>query len=205
MRTRHDRVRASLAWFSGWLLCIVAASGVAAVSHHSAGLKTVAPRTGERDFDSYVGGWTTRLWRLEHLATDRKMWVEYDGTYVERALSGRDGNVGVLKVDGTAGHIEALLLRRHDPATRQWRIYRVDGGDGILDGPFTGQFDQGHGTFIGHSEYQGKAVLMRIVISLIASDQCRSEWAYSEDDGESWNSVWVETDTRIRDTTDQSF
>jgi hypothetical protein len=44
----------------------------------------------------------------------------------------------------------------------------------------------------------GRAILVRFVISGITADACRFEQAFSADGGRSWEVNWVATDSRVK-------
>jgi hypothetical protein len=43
----------------------------------------------------------------------------------------------------------------------------------------------------------GRAILVRFVISDITRDSCHFEQAFSDDGGKTWEVNWVATDTRV--------
>ncbi len=158
----------------------------------------VAERDGQHDFDFEFGSWKTHLWRLERPLTGSKSWIEYDGTTVVRKVWDGRANLVELEVDGPAGHIKALSLRLYNPQSRQWSLNFATVGGGTLGTPTIGEFKDGRGEFYDQEPINGRAALVRFVISDIKPDSCRFEQAFSEDGGKTWEVNWIAIDTRVR-------
>lgn len=156
-------------------------------------------RGGQRDFDFDIGGWTTRVWRLERSPSGSQTWSEYKGTRVVRELQDGRSNLGELALDAPVGHIGSLSLRLYNPVSHQWYVYSADSNYGTMSHPIVGEFRDGRGEFVGQEQYNGRTVLVRNILSFVIPDSCESEWTYSEDGGKTWETSWVETDTRIKD------
>jgi hypothetical protein len=155
-----------------------------------------ADRDGQRDFDFHTGTWTTRLKRLRNPLTGSTTWVEYEGTTTVRTLLGGRANVVELDVKGPSGRIEGLSLRLYNPRAQQWSLHYANAADGLLTVPVIGAFSQGRGEFYGQDTLDGKAILVRFVISDITPDSCHFEQAFSADGGKTWEVNWIATDTR---------
>jgi hypothetical protein len=124
--------------------------------------------------------------------------VEYEGkTVVQRVLDGR-ANLVELKVDGPAGRIEGLSLRLYNPQARQWSLNFANVSDGMLTTPSVGEFKDGRGEFYNQDRYNGRAILVRFVITKITDDSYRFEQSFSDDGGKTWESNWIAIDTRIK-------
>jgi hypothetical protein len=157
---------------------------------------------GGRDFDFDIGVWTTHLSRLLHPLTGSTSWVEYQGTStVRKVLKGR-ANLVELDVDGPAGHIEALSLRLYNPESHQWSLNFANGNSGTLGQPTVGEFKNGRGEFFDQETLNGRAILVRFVISDITPNSCRFEQAFSDDGGKTWEVNWIAIDKRTGDVTD---
>ncbi|HYU67842.1 MAG TPA: hypothetical protein VEL09_00770, partial [Burkholderiales bacterium] len=63
--------------------------------------------------------------------------------------------------------------------------------------PAIGRFTNGRGEFFNHETLNGRAILVRFVISDITSNSCRFEQSFSEDGGKNWEVNWIAVDTRI--------
>jgi hypothetical protein len=126
-------------------------------------------------------------------------WLEYEGTtVVTKALDGR-ANLVELKVAGSAGRIEGLSLRLYNPQARQWTLNFANVNDGLLTTPSVGEFKDGRGEFYNQDTFNGRAILVRFVITKITDDSYRFEQSFSEDFGKTWEANWIAIDTRVKE------
>ena len=153
---------------------------------------------GQHDFDFEIGTWKTHLSRLLHPLSGSTTWVEYEGTTVVRKVWDGRANLVELRVDGPAGHIEALSLRLYDPQSHQWSLNFANSKSGALSQPTIGEFKNGRGEFFDQESFNGRTILVRFVISEITADSWGFEQAFSEDGGKTWEVNWIATDTRER-------
>jgi hypothetical protein len=160
---------------------------------------TPTKRDGQRDFDFEIGTWKTHLRRLVQPLSGSTSWVEYEGTTTVRKVWNGRANLVELEVDGPPGHIEALSLRLYNPETRQWSLNFASSAGGSLTVPSVGAFENGRGEFFSSETFDGKAILVRFVISNITPTSCHFEQAFSDDDGKTWEVNWIATDTRVED------
>jgi hypothetical protein len=161
-------------------------------------IQTFAQREGLRDFDWEIGSWRTQLKRLQRPLSGSTTWLEYEGTTeVRKVLDGR-ANLVELKVAGSAGRIEGLSLRLYNPQARQWSLNFANVSDGMLTTPSVGEFKDGRGEFYNQDTYNGRAILVRFVITRITDDSYRFEQSFSEDFGKTWEANWIAVDTRIK-------
>ena len=159
-------------------------------------------RDGQHDFDFEIGTWKTHLSRLLHPLTSSTTWVEYEGiTVVRKVWSGR-ANLVELKVDGLVGHIEGLSLRLYNPQSHQWSLNFANSNGGGMSQPTIGEFKNGRGMFFDQETLNGRAILVRFVISDVKPNSCHFEQAFSNDGGKSWEVNWIATDTRVQDESD---
>lgn len=117
---------------------------------------------------------------------------------VRKVWDGR-ANLVELEVGGPAGYIKALSLRLYNPESRQWSLNFATpggGGGGALSTPTIGEFNAGRGEFYDQEPVNGRAVLVRFVISDIKPDSCRFEQSFSNDGGKTWEVNWIAIDTR---------
>jgi hypothetical protein len=156
-------------------------------------------RDGQHDFDFEIGAWNTRLSRLEKPLSGSTSWVEYVGTTVVRKVWEGRANLVELAVDGPGGRLEALSLRLYNPQSRQWSLNFASSRGGTLSEPSIGEFRNGRGEFYSHEDFNGRAILVRFVISPITPDSCRFEQSFSDDGGKTWEVNWVATDTRVKE------
>lgn len=155
-------------------------------------------RDGQHDFDFEIGTWNTRLSRLQSPLTGSTTWVEYVGTTVVRKVWDGRANLVELEVDGPAGRFEGLSLRLYNPQSRQWSLNFASSKGGTLTEPAIGEFRNGRGEFYSQEELNGRAILVRFVISVLAPDSCRFEQSFSDDGGRTWEVNWIATDTRVK-------
>jgi hypothetical protein len=167
---------------------------------HSLGqTKPLTPRDGSHDFDFEIGAWKTQLRRLVRPFTGSTTWVEYEGaTVVSKVWNGK-ANLVELKVKGPAGQIEALSLRLYNPESRQWSLNFANTAGGTMSIPTIGEFRNGRGEFYDQETLNGRAILVRFVISDITPNSVHFEQAFSDDGGKTWEVNWIATDTRVKE------
>jgi len=160
-------------------------------------------RDGQHDFDFEIGTWKTNLSRRLRPLTGSNEWVKYEGTTVVRKVWNGRANLVELDVDGPAGHVEGLSLRLYNPETGQWSLNFSNSASGTMAVPTIGEFKNGRGEFYDQETLNGRAILVRFVISDITPDSCHFEQAFSDDGGKTWEVNWVATDTRVKDESDK--
>jgi hypothetical protein len=160
---------------------------------------TPTKRDGQHDFDFEIGTWKTHLRRLLHPLSGSTTWVEYEGATVVRKVWNGRANLVELEVDGPAGHIQALSLRLYNPESRQWSLNFSSSAGGTMSPPTIGEFKNGRGEFFNQETLDGRAILVRFVISDITPQSCHFEQAFSDDGGKTWEVNWIATDTRVED------
>src|SRR5580698_1562484 len=149
------------------------------------------PRDGQRDFDFEMGAWHTHLSRLLHPLSGSTTWVEYEGTTIVRKVWNGRANLLEFEATGAAGHIEALSLRLYSPDAHQWSLNFANSAGGTLGTPTVGEFRNGRGEFYDQETLNGRAILVRFVISDIKAGSCRFEQAFSDDGGKTWEVNWI--------------
>jgi hypothetical protein len=152
-------------------------------------------RDGRHDFDFEIGVWNTHLKRRLHPLTGSDSWSEYEGTSTVRKVWNGISNLLELEVDGPQGHIEALSLRLYNPESHQWSLNFANSAGGSLGTPTVGEFRNGRGEFYDQETFNGRAILVRFVISDITAMSCHFEQAFSDDGGQTWEVNWIATDT----------
>jgi hypothetical protein len=153
---------------------------------------------GQHDFDFEIGTWKTHLWRLVDPLIGSTKWVEYEGTSIVRKIWDGRANLVELVADGPVGHFEGLNLRLYNPQSRQWSLNFAGSKSGTLGPPTVGEFNNGRGEFFSQETLNGRAILVRFVISDITPDSCRFEQAFSDDGGKNWEVNWIAIDTRVK-------
>jgi hypothetical protein len=160
----------------------------------AAAARSVGP---QHDFDWEIGTWETKVRiRRNPLAGEPADWVEYAGTSVVRSLLGGRANFVELSVKGLKGKIEGGSLRLFNPQAEQWSLNYANLRDGRLTAPVYGGFDaNGRGLFFGQDTLDGRAVLVRFIITRPSRSEARFEQAYSVDGGATWEDNWIAVDT----------
>jgi hypothetical protein len=165
---------------------------------------TPKERDGQHDFDFEIGTWNTHLSRLLHPLTGSTTWVEYEGTSVVRKVWGGRANLLELEAEGPAGNFQGLSLRLYNPQSHQWSLNFSNAAGGTLSQPTIGEFKNGRGEFFDQETLNGRAILVRFVISDITATSCRFEQSFSDDGGKTWEVNWIATDTRVKDQPDEA-
>jgi hypothetical protein len=174
---------------------IVAALCVATAPAYSA---PAPQRDGQRDFDWEIGTWTTQVRVLRNpLSGKPPEWAEYQGTSKVVPLMEGRANFVELSVRGSAGQIEGGSLRLYNPQSRQWSLNYASLRNGMLTAPVYGGFGgRERGTFYGSDTLDGRAILVRFVITLRSRNEAAFEQAYSADGGQNWEVNWIAVDRR---------
>lgn len=177
------------------LAAVAAPLGFATASHAQA---PASVRDGQRDFDWEIGTWTTKVRVLRNpLSGKPPEWAEYVGTSVVKPVMDGRWNIVELSVAGPAGKIEGGSLRLYNPQGRQWSLNFASLRNGLLTAPVYGSFDdRGIGRFYGSDTLDGRAILVRFVITPKSANEALFEQAFSADGGATWETNWIATDTR---------
>ena len=160
--------------------------------------QATSTRDGRRDFDWEIGTWNTHVRVLRNpLSGEAPEWAEYRGASVVKPLMDGRWNFVELSVAGPAGKIEGGALRLYNPKTGQWSLNYSSLSNGLLTAPVYGSFDgRGVGRFYGSDTLDGRAILVRFVITSKSRDEATFEQSYSADGGATWETNWLATDTR---------
>ena len=148
-------------------------------------------RDGTRDFDFWMGSWKVHNRVLKERLAGSTEWVEFEATSIARPLLDGLGNEDEFRTDHDGGFI-GMSFRFYDPQKDQWAIYWADTRrPGLLDAPVFGSFSGDVGIFEGDDTFEGKPIRMRFIWSGITTPTPRWEQAFSEDDGETWETNWI--------------
>jgi len=186
-------------WEPNWRATLTRTAEASPAPTPSSQPAAVAPGDGQHDFDFNIGTWKTQVSRLQHPLTGSTTCVKYEGTHVVRKVWNGRANLGEIKLDGPAGHIEGLSLRLYNPEAHQWSLTFANPGSGTLSTPLVGGFSNGRGEFVDQEPFNGRAILVRTVWSDITPTSCRSEQSFSDDGGKTWEVNWIAIDTRVSD------
>lgn len=181
------------------LASLVVATAEAAQQPQSAESAPAVARDGQHDFDWEIGSWATQVRVLRNpLSGAAPDWAEFNGTSIVRPILDGRSNIVELSVQGPKGQIEGAALRLYNPQSRQWSLNYASVRNGTLTAPVYGGFDgKGRGLFYGQDMLDGRAILVRFVITRLSPNEARFEQSYSSDGGASWETNWIATDTRI--------
>jgi hypothetical protein len=158
--------------------------------------RAVAAPDGSHDFDFEIGTWKTHVSRLLQPLSGSKEWVQYEGTSVVSKVWNGRANLVELEADGPKGHLELASFRLYNPEAHQWSLNVASSRGGTFGVPAVGEFKQGRGEFIDQEIFNGRAILVRFVISPVNADACHFEQSFSDDGGKTWEVNWVADDTR---------
>jgi hypothetical protein len=144
-----------------------------------------------RDFDFFIGSWNVHNRRLRKRLAGSDEWDEFEATSVARPLLDGMGNEDEFRTDYDGG-FTGMSFRFFDPEKKRWSIYWADTRRcGELDPPVFGSFFGDTGVFVGEDTFEGKPILVRFFWSRVTTNTPRWKQAFSEDDGESWETNWV--------------
>jgi hypothetical protein len=143
------------------------------------------------DFDFWHGSWKVHNRRLLERLAGSDDWEEFEATSIARPLPGGLGNEDEFRTDHWGG-MTGMSFRFYDPTTDEWAIYWADSRrPGVLDPPVLGSFSGDVGVFEGRDTFNGRPILVRFTWSGVTTPTPRWEQAFSDDDGESWETNWV--------------
>ena len=179
------------------LFCLLLAFTSVPGSAQAAQQKAAVAHDGQHDFDFEIGSWKTHVRRLVHPLSGSGEWAEYDGTSVVRKIWDGSGNMVELRIEGPAGRIDGVSLQLYNPQSRQWSLNYASRSAGTLSPPTIGEFKNGRGEFYDQETFNGRAILVRFIISDIKQNSIHFEQAFSDDGGKTWEVNWVADDTRV--------
>jgi len=153
---------------------------------------TAVESTGTaRDFDFFMGSWKVHNRRLRERLAGSDEWDEFDATSVARPILDGMGNEDEFRTDYDGGFI-GMSFRFFDPSNGIWSIYWADTRRcGVLDPPVFGSISGDIGVFEGTDTFEGRPILVRFGWSGVTTPTPRWEQAFSDDDGETWETNWV--------------
>jgi hypothetical protein len=152
---------------------------------------------GQHDFDWQLGSWNVHMKRLQHPLTGSTAWTGLDGKVIVRPIWNGRANLAEITSVGPSGKLEFLSLRLFNPKTRQWSLNVASSNGEALSTPMVGEFKNGHGEFYDYEPVNGRMTLVRVTFGDITSGASRNEQAFSVDGGQTWETNWINTSTRI--------
>ena len=152
---------------------------------------TTQGTSSEHDFDFLIGSWKVQHRKLVHRFANDDTWQVFSGTCVMQPLLSRHANVDENVMDVPGAPYKAIALRSFDPNKRTWSIWWLDGRNpGHLDVPVVGSFHNGVGTFFANDTFEGRPIVIRFRWFDISENSAKWQQAFSEDDGETWETNW---------------
>jgi hypothetical protein len=153
----------------------------------------------ERDFDFLFGKWKVHNRRLRDRLVGSEEWEEFDATQEARPLLGGLGNEDEFRTDYDGDFI-GMSFRFFDREKHQWVIYWADNrSTGMLAPPVVGSFSGDTGLFRGEDTHKGQPVLVRYLWKQVTTATPSWEQAFSVDDGQTWETNWEMSFTRVTD------
>jgi hypothetical protein len=156
---------------------------------------------GRHDFDFLFGRWRiSNRKRVNPLVADDDEWIEFEAESEAHPIVGGGGNIDTYRAPEFPGRpgFEGFTLRLHEPATGLWRIWWASSiGDGHLDEPVVGRFEDGVGIFECDDVIDSVPLRVRYTWTVETWDSLRWEQSFSFDHGASWDTNWVMESTRI--------
>jgi hypothetical protein len=149
-------------------------------------------------FDYQFGAWRVHVSRLMDPGGKSAHWTRYDGTHVVTPLLNGSANIGVLEISGPAGKVEGLQLRTYDTLTGQWKLSFASGGDGIVQLPSIGRFENSQGIFFDGTRIGAQYARVRTITTRLTETTYRDVTSYSTG-GAGWHPFWIASYEKIRD------
>jgi hypothetical protein len=149
------------------------------------------------DYDFDFGTWNMQIRRLRHPLTDSAAWYDMTGQTTNSKVWGGKANIAEVEAEGPHGPLELLALRLYNPGAHQWATSFATSTVGVLSVPCIGEFKDGIGEFIDQEPYGDRTILVRFKIQSLSADKARSEQAFSDDGGKTWETNWVNEYTRV--------
>ncbi len=143
------------------------------------------------DFDFLCGHWRIEneclLKRLENCTE----WEKFAALGEAKPILGGIGNIDTFVPDTWRPGFIGMTLRLFNPASQQWSIYWMSNQTGKLEPPVVGGFQDGVGIFEGDDLLEGRPIRVRFIWSEITADSARWHQAFSDDDGQTWETNWI--------------
>lgn len=140
------------------------------------------------DFDFLIGDWHIVNEKLSDRLVGSTVWQRFDAATSCRKILNGSGNLDEMTVADS--DFVGVSLRVFNRSDGLWSIHWVDNERHRVVPPMVGRFENGIGQFYGEEEHHGRAVLARFLWKP-APDAPVWEQAFSDDNGDSWETNWV--------------
>jgi hypothetical protein len=156
---------------------------------------TIDPRPAT-DFDFLTGRFQVEHRKLDQRLAGSDSWQTFSTTSEATTYFG--GSISVDEIDLQDG-VRGMTVRIRDPRTGLWSLYWINSRLGQLTTPVVGGFDEQPGEFVGTAEedFNGRPIIVRFIWSDISGDAPHWQQAFSEDNGQTWETNWHMSFTRI--------
>ena len=155
----------------------------------------------QHDFDFLVGEWKMANRRLDDpLSQNPTEWQEFDAALENRPILDGLGNIDLVSVPEFPGRgrFHGFGLRLFDPGAKVWRIWWASTvGEGQLDTPVVGRFEDGVGLFECDDTLGGREVRVRYEWKDITPSSAHWEQSFSFDGGRTFETNWIIDLTRM--------
>lgn len=159
--------------------------------------QAVQTRDAVHDFDFLHGRWQIHNQLLLKRMEGCTEWDEFEATGECHAILQGMGNIDNFVTDYRENY-EGMSLRFYIPQTQEWCIYWEDTRHtGLLTAPVIGSFKDGVGVFQGADTFNDKPIIYRYIWSKITPTSAQWEQAFSGDKGETWETNWIMSFTRV--------
>ncbi|GAA1620202.1 hypothetical protein GCM10009733_015800 [Nonomuraea maheshkhaliensis] len=148
------------------------------------------------DFDFFAGRWNVVNRRLVKPLSGSDEWDEFPG--VSTASRHFGGGASFDEIEFPTKGRSGMTVRLRDVDSGLWSIYWASSATGVLDTrPMVGSFEGDRGEFYGEETVEGRPVRCRFIWTVFRdTDAARWEQAFSEDDGQTWETNWTMDFTR---------
>ena len=154
--------------------------------------------SSKHDFDFFEGKWKLQNKKLKSRLSGCDEWIEFESTQEMYKVLNGIGNIDNFLATFDGQSFEGMTVRLFNPKTTLWSIYWADSGEGKLDPPVVGSFENKVGHFFTKDILNGKNVLL--VFRWDARDQENPVWsqALSDDNGTTWEWNWYMYMSKIK-------
>jgi hypothetical protein len=156
---------------------------------------------GAADFDFLHGRWRVHNRKLRDVLPDAEPdWFEFPSIAEARPILGGLGNTDTYDIEDLPGRgrFHGFTVRLYDEKADVWRIWWASSiGQGQLDPPLVGRFDDGVGHFEGDDAIGDRPIKVRFTWTSPDHDHARWEQCFSYDGGETYATNWIMEFTRL--------
>lgn len=139
-----------------------------------------------------IGHWHVRHRRLRARLCHCTDWIAFEGSSNTRKILGGFGNVEDNVLGFPDGEVRAAAFRSFNTDTRTWAIWWLSRqAPHTLDVPVIGRFSDNVGLFFADDMLNGRPIRIRFTWHPNPGANPTWEQAFSDDDGETWETNWT--------------